>query len=255
MLFNFWMRTSGTWINVFAILIGSFFGILMRKQISKRMNNILTQGVGLILLWVGIFMSNNLANVEIAGMDGVILGLLSISLGGLLGEWLDLEEKLVRIGEWLKTFFRGGGSFTEGFVAASLLFCTGPMSLLGSIANGTSENNTLLMLKAIMDGFVSIPFASSYGIGVAFSSLSILIYQGGISLFAGVLTEAMSNPSADARIILVNGIGGLIIIGIGFNILEVTKIRIASFLPSFVVAPFLYSIIYFANNAFQSLRG
>ena len=163
-------------------------------------------------------------------------------MAGLSGEWWQIEERLAATGDWLKVRFRGKGRFTEGFVMASLLFCVGPMTLIGSLNNGLQGDDTLLTLKATMDGIASIVFTSTYGIGVGFSVFVILIYQGGLSLLAGSLATALGDPATDPRILLVTGVGGLIILGIGFNLLEVTKIRVASFLPALLLAPLIYGI-------------
>ena len=196
----------------------------------------------MLTLWIGLTMANRLSQTQAGQVDGAILGLLAIALGGVVGEWWQIEERLTAVGDWLQVRFRGKGRFTEGFVAASLLFCVGPMTLIGSLNNGLQGDDTLLTLKATMDGIASIVFASTYGIGVGFSVLVILIYQGGLSLVAGSLATALADPATDPRILLVTGVGGLIIFGIGFNLLEVTKIRVASFLPALLLAPLIYWI-------------
>lgn len=240
MAFDFWAKTSGTWINILTVLTGTALGLLLQRRLSKSMQTILTQGIGLLTLWIGISMTSQLADAQAGAIDGVVLGLIAMSLGGLLGEWWQIETNLNRLGDWLKTTFSGKGRFTEGFVATSLLFCVGPMTLIGSINNGLAGDNTLLVLKAAMDGIVSIPFASSYGIGVGFSTLIILIYQGGLSLLAGILSSAIANPATDPRLAVVTGVGGLMILGIGLNLLEIARVRVASFLPAIALAPILY---------------
>lgn len=215
-------------------------GLLLRGQLPIRMQQIITQGLGLITLFIGVKMAGSLTEVKAGQVDGVIVGLLALVIGGLLGEWWQLEEMLTAIGDWLKYRFKGKGSFTEGFVAASLLFCIGPLALLGSLNNGLSGDNTLLTLKAAMDGLASIALTSSYGIGVGFSALSLLIYQGGISLAAGSLAQVLPDPATAPPVLVATGVGGLIIMGLGFNLLQVTTIRIASFLPALMLAPLLY---------------
>ena len=129
------------------------------------------------------------------------------------------------------------GSFTEGFVAASLLFCVGPLTLIGSLNNGLTGDATLLVIKATLDGLSSIALASVFGIGVGFSILVILGYQGGVSLAAGLLAQALPDPANDPRILLVTGVGGVMILGLGINLLGLTRIRVASFLPGLALAP------------------
>ncbi|QDZ41333.1 DUF554 domain-containing protein [Euhalothece natronophila Z-M001] len=243
MLVDFWFKTSGTWINVITVVIGTIVGVSLRQKLPSRIKQIIPQGIGLLTLWLGISMTEELSNVEVNRVPGVILGLIAIALGGALGEWWGLEEKLNGIGDWLQKHLRHSGQFTEGFVATSILFCVGPVALIGSINNGLLGDNTLLVLKAMMDGFASIPFASRYGIGVGFSSLVIIIYQGGVSLLAGVFATGMDNPETDPRLLLITGIGGLMILGIGLNLLEIAKVRVASFLPALVIAPILYQLI------------
>lgn len=240
---NFWVKTSGTWINVLTVLCGSVLGILLQHRLPVKMRQILTQAVGLLTLWIGISMAENLAKVQGGNIDGVILGLGALSLGGILGEWGKIEDRLTQLGEWLKQLFRGQGKFTEGFVASSLLFCVGPLTILGCLNNGLTGNNTLLVLKATMDGIAAIALTTSYGIGVSFSTLTILIYQGGLSLAAGLLSNWLSSPQSDPNIILITGVGGLMIVGIGLNLLEVTQVRVASFLPALLLAPLLYNLV------------
>jgi uncharacterized membrane protein YqgA involved in biofilm formation len=206
------------------------------------MQRIITQGVGLVTLYIGMSMAAELSQVKAGQVSGVIVGLLAIVVGGLLGEWWQLEERLAIIGDWLKLRFKGKGSFTEGFVAASLLFCIGPLALIGSLNNGLTGDSTLLTLKASMDGLAAIALTSSYGIGSGFSILPILVYQGGLSLAAGVLAQALPDPAQAPQVLLITGVGGLMILGLGFNLLQVGQIRVASFLPALLVAPLFYAI-------------
>ena len=244
---DFWTRTSGTWINIATVLVGSGLGLLLRGRLPLQMQQIITQGVGLITLYIGFSMAIAFNKVQAGQVPGVILGLLAIVLGGLLGEWAQLEERLTALGEWLKQRFRGKGSFTEGFVAASLLFCVGPLALIGSINNGLTGDNTLLTLKAAMDGLAAIALVSSYGIGAGMSVLPILIYQGGLSLAAGLLAQTLPDPANSPQVLLITGVGGLMIVGLGLNLLQVGKIRVASFLPALLLSPLLYAIAEFVS--------
>jgi len=237
MPFDLWTRTSGTWINILTVLLGTGLGLLLHNRLPSRMQRILTQGIGLLTVWIGLSMANQLGKAQVGRIDGAILGLLAITIGGVLGEWWRLEDRLTHLGEWLKARFRGKGRFTEGFVAASLLFCVGPMTLLGCLNNGLTGDNTLLSIKASMDGIAAIAFSSTYGIGVGFSSLVILIFQGGLSLAAGALAVVLPDPATDPRVMLITGVGGLMVIAVGLNLLEVAKIRVGSFLPALAIAP------------------
>ncbi len=237
---TFWAKTSGTWINVAAIWLGTVVGLTLRKSLPAAMQQVITQGLGLVTLFLGVTMAVSLTKVQAGRVDGVIVGLLAIVLGGLLGEWLQLEAKLTWLGNWLKGRFRGGGSFTEGFVAASLLFCIGPMAIIGSLNNGLVGNNTVLTIKATMDGLAAIALTSGFGVGVGLSSLMILLYQGGLSLAAGLLAQSLTDPTHDPRVLAVSGVGGLMIMGLGLNLLEIARVKVASFLPALLMAPILY---------------
>jgi uncharacterized protein len=233
---QFFAQTSGTWINVATILLGTLIGCFLRDRLPARIQRIIPQAVGLTVLFVGMEMARSMGAVKL----GVILGLIALTLGGILGEWWQLEERLTGLGDWLKQRFKGQGKFTEGFVSASLLFCVGPMALIGSLNNGMTGDNTILSLKSTMDGLASVALAGSYGVGVGFSSLMILIYQGGLSLLAGQLGQVMADPTNDPAVQLVTGTGGLMILGIGCNLLEIAEIRVAAFVPALAIAPLLY---------------
>ena len=238
---DLWTKTSGTWINVATILLGTVLGLLLRKSLPLAMQRVITQGVGLVTLFLGVTMASSLLKAQAGRIDGMILALLAIVFGGLLGEGLQLEARLQDLGDWLKARFKGDGSFTEGFVAASLLFCIGPMAIIGSLNNGIAGDNTVLTIKATMDGLAAIALTSSYGIGVGFSSLMILLYQGGLSLLAGLLPQVLANPTTNPYVLITSGVGGLMILGIGLNLLDIATVKVASFLPALLLAPLLYS--------------
>ena len=240
---DFWAKTSGTWINIFTVAIGTSLGLTLKNRLTKQMQLIITQGIGLMTIWIGLNMANTIEEVKAGNLAGVILALLAIVTGGIIGEWLAIEEKLTGIGEYLKQQFRGQGLFTEGFVASSLLFCVGPMTLIGCLNNGLTGDNTLLTIKATMDGIVSIALANIYGIGVGCSIFVLFVYQGGLSLAAGIIAASLTNPESNPYILLTTGVGGLIIIGIGLNLLKVTTIRVASFLPAIALAPIIYHLV------------
>ena len=239
---SFWAKTSGTWINIFTVILGTSLGLLLKDRLGSKIQTIITQGVGLLTIWIGLSMANSMGKVEAKGIDGAVLGLLAMVLGGVTGEWLQIEERLATVGNWLKRKFRGRGKFTEGFVASSLLFCIGPMSLIGSFNNGLNGDNTLLTIKATMDGVISIALANIYGVGVGFSALIILVYQGGLSLLSGLVGATVPNPENSPYILLITGVGGLTILAIGCNLLELVKIRVGSFLPAIAIAPLVYWI-------------
>lgn len=240
---SFWDKTSGTWINTATILIGTVLGLALKGSLPLRMQRIITQGLGLLVLFLGITMTSSLSKVQLQPLDGIIIGLIAIVVGGLLGEWWQIEQRLHKIGDQLKRLFKGGGNFTEGFVAASLLFCIGPLAIIGSLNNGLFGNHSLLSIKAAIDGLAAIAFGSSYGIGVAFSSLMVLLYQGNLLIAASLLAQAVPDPTTAPAVLLTSGVGGLMIIGLGLNLIEITQISVASFLPALIVAPLLCTIL------------
>lgn len=245
---NFWDKTSGTWINIFTVALGTSLGLMLKDRFPTRIQTIITQGVGLLTVWIGSSMANSMRQVQAGGIDGAVLGLLGIVLGGVVGEWLQIEEKLTVMGNWLKQKFRGQGLFTEGFVASSLLFCVGPMTLIGSLNNGLNGDDTLLTIKATMDGVISIALANIYGVGVGFSILIILFYQGGLSAIAGFVAVSMPQADNNPYILIITGIGGLMIMAIGCNLLEIANIRVASFLPAIAIAPLVYELATYLTN-------
>jgi uncharacterized membrane protein YqgA involved in biofilm formation len=237
---DFWTKTSGTWINIFSVLVGTSLGLLFKDRLSAKVQTIITQGVGLLTVWIGLSMANSMSQVAAGGIDGAVLGLLAMVIGGVTGEWLQIEERLTILGDWLKQKFRGKGRFTEGFVASSLLFCVGPMALIGSFNNGLNGDNTLLTIKSTMDGVISIALANIYGVGVGFSTLIILVYQGGLSLMVGLVANTVPDAENNPYLLIIVGVGGLMIVAIGCNLLELVKIRVGSFLPAIAIAPGTY---------------
>jgi len=229
---------TGTLLNIAAILIGSTLGLIFGTRIPERLQTTIIAGLGLFTAAMGLQMFLK------SGYQLIVLGALLI--GALLGEWWKIEERLESLGILLeKRFSRdtqmGSGSrFIRGFMVTSLLFCIGPMAILGSIQDGLSGDYQLLAVKSTLDGFASMAFASTLGFGVMFSSIIVLIYQGGISLLAAqlstVVTEAMMNEMTAS--------GGLLLLGLAIsNLLEIKKIRVGNFLPALVVAPLIVWIL------------
>src|SRR5690554_680681 len=188
------------------------------------------QAIGLVTLFIGI--TNALDLNRVSSPPGVLVGLLALALGAALGEWWRIEEGLENLGDRLKRRFRGSGRFTEGFVAASLLFCVGPLALLGSIQNGLTGEAGFLVLKSTLDGFSALALATSFGFGVLGSVLVILVYQGGLSLSASLFTNLVPDPATDPNVLLVNGVGGLMIVALGLALLDIKRLRVASMLPA-----------------------
>ena len=235
---SFFEQTSGTLLNIVTVALGSALGLLLRGRLPERVVTTVMQAIGLTTLFIGV--DNAFDLTEVGEPPGVILALMALALGGALGEWWRLEDRLEGIGEALKKRFRGQGRFTEGFVAASLLFCVGPLTLIGSVQNGLAGDDAFLVLKSTLDGFASLALSATFGFGVIFSVVVIALYQGTLSLGAGLFANLVPDPANDPRVLLVNGVGGLMIVGLGFNLLEIKRVRVASLLPSLVLVVALY---------------
>lgn len=233
-------ETSGTLINIGTVLLGSAIGLALRGRLPERIVTVVMQAIGLVTLFIGIDNAFDLTRVD--HPPGIILGLMALALGGALGEWWHLEEGLEAVGAALKRRFRGQGRFTEGFVAATLLFCVGPLTLIGSIQNGLSGETSFLLLKATLDGFSALALATTFGFGVIFSVLVIAVYQGGLSLAAGLFATLIPDPAHDPRVLLVNGVGGLLIVALGLGLLDIKRLRTAALLPSLALVVVFYYV-------------
>ena len=229
---------TGTLINFVAIIAGSALGILFGSRLSENLKMTVIAGMGLFTAAVGIQMFLKTENAL------VVLG--ALILGALLGEWWGLEDRLQTLGVWLEKRFSGnsgGGSshFVRGFLTASVLYCTGPMGVLGSISDGLKGDYLTLSIKSVLDGITSIAFASTLGIGVAFAALPVLAYQGLISLLAAQLNSVMTTSMMNEM----TATGGVLLMGIGISsLLEIKKIRVGNFLPSLVLAPVIVYVLH-----------
>ncbi|WP_242393119.1 DUF554 domain-containing protein [Anaeromyxobacter oryzisoli] len=239
-------RTSGTWINVAAIAAGTAVGVAAGARLPERLSRTLMQVLGLVTLVVGLGMARSLEGVRSGPLPGVIVALVSLALGGVAGELLGIEERLAALGEAARRRFGGGGRFTEGFVTATLLFCIGPMAIVGSIQNGLALDPRTLVVKAALDGIASVALSGVYGVGVALAAVPLLLLQGGVSVGAAALASVLPDPATDPRLLVVTGAGGLLVTGIGVNLLlaglglEDRKIRLGAMLPALVIAPVLH---------------
>jgi uncharacterized membrane protein YqgA involved in biofilm formation len=233
-------QTSGTWWNVAAVLLGGAIGLLSRGRLPQRIVDVIMQALGLVVLLIGVLNALELARVE--RPSGVIVGLLALVIGAALGEWWRIEEGLEALGDRLKRRFKGQGRFTEGFVSASLLFCVGPLALIGSLQNGLTGDDSFLILKSGLDLIAAVALATSFGVGVLASVLVIALYQGGLSLAAGLFADLIPNPATDPQVLLLTGVGGLMIVGIGLILLDIKRVRVASMLPAFALALLFYRI-------------
>jgi uncharacterized membrane protein YqgA involved in biofilm formation len=229
------MRGLGTLINTGLVVAGSGLGVLIGDRIPERMRTTLLQVIGLVTIALGVSDAIDTRNM--------VFPLVGMAVGALLGEFLRIEDRLESLGALLQRRFDRTAdgserSFVKGFVTASALYCVGPLTVLGAIEDATGETPQLYIIKGLLDGFVSIMFAATYGIGVAFSALSVFVVQGSLTLggtgLDAVLDERMRTELFAA--------GGLAVIGIGLNLLQVTKIRLANLLPGLVLTPLLVAI-------------
>lgn len=221
----------GTLINVAAVLLGSAVGLLFHARLPKRITHTVFQAIGLFTVFVGINMAGKTGNFLVL--------ILSMVLGAIIGEALDIEARINRLGDRLKSRSAAGGNpVSEGFITASLLFCVGSMSILGAIEEGLGGKPNLLLAKAVLDGFSSIALSAGLGIGVLFSAVTVLVYQGGLALFAGALEPVIT----EAIISEVTAVGGLLLMGVGISILEIKAVRVVNMLPALLVAVALAAI-------------
>lgn len=232
---------TGTILNIATVLLGGTIGLFFGAKLPERIRQTVLAGLGLFTAVIGIQMFLQTENAMIA-LGGLLIG-------GLLGEWWRIEDGLRALGAWLERRFnsraaedQGGNRFIRGFMTASLLFCIGPMTILGSIQDGLSGNYQLLAIKSVLDGFAALAFASTLGVGVLFSSLVILVYQGGISLMAAQLQSIIS----DAMMTEMTAVGGILILGLALSsLLEIKPIRVGNFLPALAIAPLIVAVLTF----------
>ncbi len=226
---------TGTLINVATVTVGGTLGAILGDRLPARFRDTVFQGIGLVVLAVGMSMSLTTHNP--------VLVLLSILFGSALGEWWELEKKLDSAGGWLegKTAqvpFLARGDFTRGFVTASLVFCAGPMTILGSIQDGLTGDYTLLAIKSTLDGFAAFAFAAAMGMGATFAVLTVFLIQGGLTLGASLFDSLLS----EEMITEMSATGGVIMLGLSISMLEIKKIKVANMLPALLAAPLLTAL-------------
>ncbi|MBP1639380.1 MAG: hypothetical protein H6Q17_963 [Bacteroidetes bacterium] len=213
----------GTIINTVTVLLGGTLGVIFKNHISKRFTGIFFQAVGLFTLALGIKMA-------LEGHE-ILLIIFSLILGSLTGEWLKLDKRIDRFGEWCKKRFKGNNEkFSEGLITSFLLFCSGSMTILGSIQEGLGQGHELLFTKALMDGFSSLVLATTFGASVAITAVPLFIFQGGLTLMAMFF-------GANISMVIVNeltAVGGILLIGVALSILEVKRIKVTNMLPALI---------------------
>jgi uncharacterized membrane protein YqgA involved in biofilm formation len=238
---------TGTIINIIAVLIGGSLGTVLGNRLPARMRETVMHGLGLATLAIGIQLTLSQLSVAEDSLKRLtfIVVLASILVGGLLGEALDLEARLNSLGQWLEARTSRSpassdtaptspvSTFSRGFVTASLVFCVGPMAIIGSLRDGLNGDYTLLAVKSVLDLFAALAFASTLGVGVIFSVLTILVYQGSLALASQWLAVILSA----AAIAEMSAAGGILMLGIGLALLEIKRVRVANLLPAVFLAP------------------
>lgn len=243
------MTGIGTIINIVTVLVGGTLGTLMGTRLPERVRETIMHGLGLLTLVIGIQLSFETDNILI------VLG--SLLVGGIVGELLRIEYRIDRLGRWLECKTARGGStsipdlpqsgasqFSRAFLTASLLFCVGPMTILGSIQDGLTGDYTLLAVKSTLDGFAALAFASTMGTGVIFAALTVLVYQGALTLGAGWASAVLTDP----MVAEMTATGGVLMLALGLGLLEIKRIRAGNLLPAIVVAPTIVAVIEWASH-------
>ena len=218
----------GTLVNTAAVIVGGTIGLMLKKSMPERVTTIYFQAVGLFTLAIGISMA--------VKMDHILIVVGSLAIGSLLGEWMNLEVGAERMSDYLKKRFRiGSDKFSEGLITAFLLFCIGSMTILGTIQEGTGGSSDLLFTKSLMDFFSGMLLASAFGFGVIVSAVPLFIFQGLLTLLA-MYASSFFTPTIIQGL---TSVGGILLIGLGINILDIKKLRIMNMLPALLVVVFL----------------
>ncbi len=221
----------GTIVNCLTIIAGSVVGIGFKNKIPEKYNQTVMQTIGLAVILIGI--------KGALGCDDLLIIIISLAIGSLIGEIIGIENHLEQLGKFLETkLSKSASGFAAGFVTASLLYCVGSMAIVGALESGFSGNHDTLFAKATLDGIVSILLSSSMGIGVLFSAIPVLIYQGSITLLAGLI-KPMLTPAIVSQM---SAIGGLLIVGIGLNMIRDKKLKVGNMLPA-IFLPLVYFLI------------
>ena len=239
----------GTVVNVATVLIGSLIGVLLGNRLPVRTRDVVTDSLGLVTLLIAGTSAMAVLDDDLSDFVGknapmlIVLG--SLLIGGIVGSLLRLENRVESLGGWLQGRLVGDASsaerqrFIEGFVVSSLIFCTGPLTILGSLNDGLGNGADQLFLKSALDGFAAIAFAASFGWGVAASAITIVAVQGSLTL----LGMALGDVLPEAQLIAITATGGLLLVGVALRLLRVREIPVADLLPALLVAPLLVSLV------------
>ena len=230
------MFLTGTLLNVATVLLGTLIGLLIGARMPGRMQDSLTTGLGFFTILISISMGLAIFTDPLSEPGDDLAVLAAVLAGVVIGEALRLHDGLEWLGGWFQRRLASGerpSRIAEGFVTASLVFCVGPLTILGSLENGLTGDVRLLAIKSLLDGVASIAFAAALGPGVALSAITVLVIQGGIAATASLLSDVM-----DARTILaISSAGGIILLGVAMRLLDLKQVRVANFLPALVLAP------------------
>jgi len=235
------MFLSGTLLNVAAVLVGTTIGLIVGTRMPARLQSTLTDGLGLFVIALGLAQTLKLlldATVPVTSSLAVLGGLLA---GAVVGELLRLSERLDALGAWFQRRVARGDQpsrTSEAFTTASLVFCVGPLTILGSIENGLTGDFELLAVKSLLDGIASIAFAAALGAGVYLSTIVVLVVQGSIAA-AAFLVGSGVDP---ALVAVASAVGGLLLVGVGLRLLEIRQVRVVNFLPALILAPAFLAI-------------
>lgn len=232
------MVILGSFLNALFISIGALVGRLF-KNIPESMQQTVMSIIGLVIVVLGLQMGFE--------SDNFIVIVISLVVGTVIGEWLDLEGKFNRFGLWIESLFGEHvqkGTIANGFVTASLIFVIGSMAIIGALDSGLRHDHNVLITKGIIDGFMSVILASTLGIGVLLSAVPVFLYEGAIALFSGVISTYIPHEALDSFIQEMTATGGVMILAIGLNIAGLTKIRVANLLPAILVVGVLVTIIF-----------
>ena len=243
----------GTLVNIITVLIGTVIGVLVGHRLTQRTRDVVTDGLGLVTLLIAAASAASISDAAWAEAVGdsapmlIVLG--SLLIGGIIGSLMRIEDRLEGFGSWLQTRLaaRAGGReesadrqrFIEGFVSSSLVFCVGPLTVLGSLNDGLGNGPDQLFLKAALDGFAAIAFAASLGWGVAFSALAILAVQGSLTLLGLVLGDILPDPHLAA----LTTTGGLMLVGVALRLLRLKQLPVGDLLPALLIAPAMTALV------------
>ena len=241
----------GTLINIVAVLVGTLVGVGLGNKLPERIRETVLNGLGMSTIGYAILSLVDAMSKQENVPAKFIVVLLATLIGSVVGELLGLDPLLARFGGWLERKFARSENaettarFVRGYIVASLVFCVGPMTILGSIQDGLSGNFSLLAIKSTLDGFAALAFAASLGIGVGFSAITILVFQGSIALAANAAQSIFTAP----MLAVLSAVGALLIIGIGLTLLDLKKIRMANFLPALLIGPLIVAVLHMAGVA------